>query len=39
MLEWMFLRDSRTRDVFASLALQLFGVKKERDGVSPANRR
>jgi sulfatase maturation enzyme AslB (radical SAM superfamily) len=38
MLEWMFLRDSRTRDVFASLALQLFGVKKERGGVSPASR-
>jgi len=37
MLEWMFLRDSRTRDVFASIALQLFGVKKER-GASAGDR-
>ncbi len=28
LLEWMFLRDSRTRDRFASLALHIFGLKR-----------
>jgi MoaA/NifB/PqqE/SkfB family radical SAM enzyme len=28
LLEWMFLRDSRTRDLFASFALHLFGLKR-----------
>jgi len=30
-LEWMFLRDSRTRHMFGSLALAVFGVKRERE--------
>ena len=34
-LEWMFLRDSRTRDFFGAIALKMFGVqrqKQNRDG-------
>ena len=30
LLEWMFIRDSRARDMFAGVALQLFGVKPDR---------
>ena len=30
-LEWMFLRDSRTRDVFAALALKLMGIQAVRN--------
>jgi MoaA/NifB/PqqE/SkfB family radical SAM enzyme len=37
MLEWMFLRDSRTRDVLGSFALRLFGLKRGR-GVSTLDR-
>jgi MoaA/NifB/PqqE/SkfB family radical SAM enzyme len=29
MLSWMFLRDSRTRDLFGAFALRLFGVKQD----------
>jgi MoaA/NifB/PqqE/SkfB family radical SAM enzyme len=29
-LEWMFLRDSRRRDMFGGFALRLFGLKRER---------
>lgn len=28
LLDWMFLRDSRTRDVFGAMALRLFGAKR-----------
>jgi len=28
MLEWAFLRDSKTRDVFGALAMRLFGLKR-----------
>ena len=29
-LEWMFLRDSRTRDFFGTVALRLFGIRRSR---------
>jgi MoaA/NifB/PqqE/SkfB family radical SAM enzyme len=33
-LEWMFLRDSRTRDMFGALALRVFGLKRERSAAT-----
>lgn len=38
MLEWMFLRDSKARHVFGSIALQLFGLKREPKAPLPTGR-